>query len=366
MKRLFVDFHVIQTVPPSCVNRDDTGSPKTAQFGGVQRARVSSQCWKHAMRQMFRENFDESDLGVRTKKIVDMVANTIIAIDNTKNEAEAKKLAEKVITAAKVQVKNNDKTKEIEAKALFFMSTKQAENLARLILENDSPSTKEAQTALNKGCGVDIALFGRMVADDPSLNTDACSQVAHSISTHRVANEFDFYTAVDDCAPEDNAGAGMMGTIEFNSATLYRYATVAVHELCREIDDPVVVAKTMQEFARAFILSMPTGKQNTFANQTLPDAVLVCLRIDQPISFVGAFEAPVENKGEGFVKSSCSALAKHAQGIYCSFAEKPESTFVVGPYLADLGKQMNLQKLIESLKDEIIGSLSFETTQNEV
>lgn len=366
MKKLFIDFHVIQTVPPSCVNRDDTGSPKTAQYGGAQRARVSSQCWKHAMRQMFAENFDESTLGVRTKRIVDMVSSAIMDIDSSKNEEEAKKLAEKVITKAKVQIKSNDKTQEPEAKALFFMTHKQAENLAKLIIDNDDPSTKDAQAALNKGYGVDVALFGRMVADDPSLNTDACSQVAHSISTHRVDNEFDFYTAVDDCAPENSAGAGMMGTIEFNSATLYRYATLAVHELCAQVDDYPILVKTTQEFARAFITSMPTGKQNTFANQTLPDAVLVCLRTDQPINLAGAFEAPVKNMGEGFVKGSCLALIEYANSVYNSFASAPAEIFIIGSRLEGLGTPVNLRDLLESLKDSAGKYLDFETLTSEV
>ena len=363
--KLFIDFHVLQTVPPSCINRDDTGSPKTAQYGGVQRARVSSQCWKHAMRQMFKDNFNEAELGVRTKKIVDMVAKKIRAIDATKDELEAKKLAVKAITSAKVQIEEKKKPDEPEAKALFFMTTKQAENLAKLILENDSPSAKEAQAALNKGYGIDVALFGRMVADDPSLNTDASAQVAHSISTHRVDNEFDFYTAVDDCAPEDNAGAGMMGTIEFNSATLYRYATLAVHELNKQIDDSKAMAKVIQEFARAFIASMPTGKQNTFANQTLPNAVLVNLRIDQPINLVGAFETPIQNKGNGFVKGSCEALARHAQEIYDSFATAPEKTYVVGAALQGLGEQVNLQELLDSLWIETIERFGSEVLFNE-
>ena len=365
MNKMFIDFHVIQTVPPSCVNRDDTGSPKTAQYGGVQRARISSQCWKHAMRQMFSENFDESELGVRTKKIVEMVANAIIAIDGTKDENEANGLAETVISKAKVQIKKNDKTQESEAKALFFMTRKQAENLARLIISDNDPSTKDAQTALNAGYGIDVSLFGRMVADDPSLNTDACSQIAHSISTHRVDNEFDFYTAVDDRAPEDNAGAGMMGTIEFNSATLYRYATVAVHELYKQIPDGAVLAKTTQEFAHAFITSMPTGKQNTFANQTLPDAVLVCLRYDQPINLAGAFESPIKNQGEGYVRASCSELVKYAKSVYESFAEPPEETFMIGSRLAEYGTQVSLQGLFDSLQNATENYLASFTVNDE-
>jgi CRISPR system Cascade subunit CasC len=301
------------------------------------------------MRQMFRDYFDEADLGVRTKKIVDMVAAAIKRLDENKSDEGARELAEKVINAAKVS------TKDSEAKALFFMSVKQAENLAKLILENGAPSTKEAQAALNKGFGVDIALFGRMVADDPTLNTDAAAQVAHSISTHRVDNEFDYYTAVDDRAPEDNAGAGMIGTIEYNSSTLYRYATVAVHELVKQIDEPSAVAKVIQEFARAFVTSMPTGKQNTFANRTLPDAVFVSVRIDQPINLVGAFEEPVKSTGEGgFKKASCAALVEYAQEVYGDFASNPERAFVVGRELAGLGEPVSLSELLELLYDETL------------
>ena len=77
----YVDFHVLQTVPPSCVNRDDTGSPKTAQYGGVTRARVSSQAWKHAMRLMFKEIFEPEVLGSRTKRAVDLVAKKLEEIE---------------------------------------------------------------------------------------------------------------------------------------------------------------------------------------------------------------------------------------------------------------------------------------------
>lgn len=113
--------------------------------------------------------------------------------------------------------------------ALFFLSHFQAKALASLIVEGSSDK-KRTMTRWKKP-SMDMALFGRMVASDPSLNYDASAQVAHSISTHRVQNEYDYFTAVDDCAPEDNAGAGHLGTVEYNSATLYRYATVNLLEL---------------------------------------------------------------------------------------------------------------------------------------
>ncbi|MBQ7267532.1 MAG: type I-E CRISPR-associated protein Cas7/Cse4/CasC, partial [Synergistaceae bacterium] len=77
-KRLYVDFHVIQTVPPSCVNRDDTARPKTAIYGGVTRARVSSQSWKHAIREYFQEIFTDEQLGIRTKYAAQVIADKLI------------------------------------------------------------------------------------------------------------------------------------------------------------------------------------------------------------------------------------------------------------------------------------------------
>jgi CRISPR system Cascade subunit CasC len=345
MNRLYIDFHVIQTVPPSCVNRDDTNSPKTAIYGGVRRARVSSQAWKRAMRQMFRDHFDEAELGVRTKKIVDMVAAQITALNP--QEPDAKTLAEKTINLGGVT------TKDSEAKALFFLSAKQASNLAELAIAEETDK-KKVQAALNKGHGVDIALFGRMVADDPSLNTDASAQVAHSISTHAVENEYDYFTAVDDMAPADNAGAGMIGTVEFNSATLYRYATVAAHELYAQLsNDADALGKAVAEFARAFVTSMPTGKQNTFANRTLPDAVLVTLREDQPINLAGAFEKPVRATDGGYRDKSVQAFVGYAKSVYTDFASKPTYAFVVGSGLEGVGEKMSLTALYDILSAKV-------------
>jgi CRISPR system Cascade subunit CasC len=338
MKKLYIDFHVIQTVPPSCVNRDDTGSPKTAVYGGVKRARVSSQSWKAAMRRMFKENFNEAELGVRTKRIIEMVAQEICKLDAAQSEENAKSLAEKIINLAGVT------TKDGQAKALFFIGKKQAENLAELILGNSDATKKEAQIALNAGTSIDVALFGRMVADDPVLNADACSQVAHAISTHRVDNEYDYFTAMDDLSPEDSAGAGMIGTVEFNSSTLYRYATIAVHELrCALGNDMDALAKAVKEFARAFVLSMPDGKQNTFANRTLPDAVVIAVRSDQPVNLVGAFETPV--KGEGYAAKSVEAFEAYSAKVYQTFGE-PNIGYTVG------GANGSLSEVLGKLEEQ--------------
>jgi CRISPR system Cascade subunit CasC len=339
--RVFIDIHVIQSLPPSCVNRDDTGSPKTAMYGGVRRARVSSQSWKHAMREMFKENFNDSELSERTKKIVVKVADQICNLHNI-SKGDAMALAEKIINQAGVS------TKDSEAKALFFMSNKQAENMANMALMDPLPGKKEVQEALNAGKGVDISLFGRMVADDPILNTDAASQVAHAISTHKVENEYDYYTAMDDRSPEDQAGAGMIGTIEFNSSTLYRYATVAAHDLNKNLGDANAATKAVKEFVRAFVCSMPTGKQNTFANGTPPYAVKVAIRRDQPVNLVGAFETPVKAGEGGYQRKSTEMLAKYAQTVYEKFFTEPEMVFVtaINDELAGLGDSFEFSELL--------------------
>lgn len=350
--RLYVDLHVLQTVPPSCINRDDTGSPKTAEYGGVTRARVSSQSWKRAIRVMFMDLFPSEKLGMRTKKIVGMVAEEIQKIGGV---ADPEAAAQKVLQAAGLKIKSVEKGTE----ALFFMSAAQAKTLAELavndleILKDNPPkeAKEKAHNALRQYPGIDVALFGRMVADDPSLRTDACAQVAHSISTHKISNEYDYFTAVDDLSPEDNAGAGHIGTVEFNSSTLYRYATIAVHELYNQVEDDTLAA--VREFIRAFVCSMPTGKQNTFANRTLPDAVLVTLRNDQPLNLVGAFEKPVQAGNEGYVIASAKRLVAHARSIYRAFASEPELSLAVGDLLCDLGRVLPLNELLGLLEDEL-------------
>lgn len=299
--RLFVDIHAIQTLPPSNINRDDTGSPKTAQYGGVARSRVSSQSWKKAMRDYFNENSSDRNIGIRSLEVVKYLANAIISLDSSLTEEEALKLAEQTMNKAGIKT-----TKDKKVKALFFIGEKQALGLAEAALKG-LDDKKELQNILKDNPSIDIALFGRMVADDPSLNEDASSQVAHSISTHAVQTEFDFFTAVDDLAPEDNAGAGMLGTIEFNSSTLYRYANVAIHEFYSQLGDREATIATLKLFIEAFILSLPTGKINTFANQTLPQAILISVRNDRPVNLVSAFEDPVKSK-EGYVKRSVDKL----------------------------------------------------------
>lgn len=318
---LYVDIHVLQTVPPSCINRDDTGSPKTAKYGGAVRSRVSSQAWKHEMRKMFREMLSEENVGVRTKKITQLIVGEIKKIDNSIEDEKANKLALKALENTGIKI-----DKDGLSPVLLFFSVAQAKALAQLVI-NESKDKKEYQKALKVSPSIDMALFGRMVAADATLNFDAAAQVAHAISTHAVHNEYDYFTAVDDLNQDEESGAGHLGTVEFNSATLYRYATVNVIELHKNLGNQT--SDAVKCFAETFIKTMPTGKQNTFANRTLPDFVYITLRNDQPINLVGAFEKPVSGVN-GYLKESEDRFKEYAASVYRKFACAPEKIWEFG------------------------------------
>lgn len=338
---LYVDIHVLQNVPPSCINRDDTGSPKTAKYGGAVRARVSSQAWKHEMRKMFREMLSEEEVGIRTKKITQMIADAVKETDSTIGDEKADKLALSALGNAGIKT-----DKEGLSPVLMFFSAAQAKAMAEAAVRG-SKDKKEYQNALKAAPSVDMALFGRMVAADPSLNFDAAAQVAHAISTHAVHNEYDYFTAVDDLIQDEESGAGHLGTIEFNSATLYRYATVNVAELQQNLGDRTADAVTC--YAEAFMKAMPTGKQNTFANRTLPDFVYIALRTDQPVNLVGAFEKPISG-ANGYLEESEKRFREYAEATYRKYACAPEKAWEFG--------EMDILQILEGLKAAVREKIS--------
>jgi len=338
--RTFIDVHILQTVPPSNLNRDDTGSPKTAVYGGARRARVSSQAWKRAARRDFGDMLDSSELGTRTKRVAELVGDRIQATRTATSEEDALAAAAEVMSAAGITVREprGKKGAPPESGYLLFLSAQQIDALARLAVESlegrGKPEKKAAQALIKGKNSIDLALFGRMVADVTDLNVDAACQVAHALSTHAVQTEYDYFTAVDDHKAADeteDSGAGMIGTVEFASATLYRYATVDVDLLAKNLGDAAATERAIDAFLRAFTMSMPTGKQNSFANRTLPDAVVITVREDQPVSYVGAFEDPVTGTAEeGRVRLSAQRLAQYAQDVADAFGARPARSWVVG------------------------------------
>ncbi|MBZ6475806.1 type I-E CRISPR-associated protein Cas7/Cse4/CasC [Streptomyces griseocarneus] len=396
MPRTILDVHVLQVVPPSNLNRDDTGTPKSAYYGGVRRARVSSQAWKRVTRKAFDDLLPPEELGVRTKKVTEALAECIVAKDKSL-EAVAVQLATETLKAAtgtkidppKRKPKDGDDVSAAPVSSyLMFLSRRQLDALADVAIEGsgsdgdvrtltdhlkDKGNKARARQAVNSRHSVDIALFGRMVADSADLNVEAATQVAHAISVHKSDIESDYYTAVDDLSREDESGAGMIGTVDFNSATLYRYAAVDVDELQRNLglglrdeEGPSTPAeKAVVAFLEAFITSLPTGKVNTFGNHTLPSAVIVKLRDRRPVSFVGAFEEPVpQATGGGYLRETCRRLAEYVPDLETQYGiATPDHTWVfrVGnetEALAPLGRPVSQDVLLREVRAAVAQRLT--------
>ena len=376
---MYLDLYALQSVPPSNINRDDTGSPKTAMYGGALRARVSSQAWKRAMREMFSDLLPEGQLGVRTKFVVPLIADRIAA----KREGLAEQsvdFARAVLDATGIKSSETDRKGSDEGTLatgyLVFIANRELDELADIAIswadggvdpkKPDSKSKKDVQKAFKGIQAVDIALFGRMLADASDFNVDACAQVAHAISVNEISQEYDYFTAVDDCAADDNAGAGMLGTVSFNSSTLYRYATVNVEALMEQLESSEATARGVAAFVEAFVKSMPTGKQNTFANRTLPNVVAVSLRDDQPINLATAFECPVYAERERSITQIASerlvACAKDVEGAFAHPASKSwhVSYGVDAAPLEYFGEGVSFDDLVTAVREAIESALAFE------
>ena len=327
---------------------------------------------EHVTRSFFDAHLDKEDLGMRTKRVVGILAKEIgRQAEDLENDAQG--LAEEVFNAARIKLSEPraKKSEEASKKAkesgyLLFLSNRQIAQLAELAVESarsgEELDKKEVKKIFKSENSIDVALFGRMVADDADLNVDAACQVAHAISTHAAENEFDFFTAVDDdksrAEEREDAGAGMMGTIEFSSATMYRYATVNLDLLHENLGDAEATLRALTSFIEAFVKTMPTGKQNTFANRTLPSMVAVQVRDDQPVSLVGAFERPVlKSDTEGFVAKSVRKLVEHEKQLEEAFGVKPRHAFVVS--LEDyegtesLGERVAFNVLTDRVRDVV-------------
>ena len=371
---VFVDIHVLQTLPPSNPNRDDTGAPKSATFGGVQRMRISSQAIKRATRQDFEGKIADGNYGVRTKKIVELVARTITE-KRPDLEAASIELAEmglKAIGFKLAEPRGNKSDKELkESGFLVFLSAKQIEHVSDALISvahEDDPAAAfkelKPRSLVDTDHSIDIALFGRMVAEPNALNVDAACQVAHAIGVGAVEREYDYYTAVDDAKKrndEADEGAGMIGTIEFASATVYRYATINVGLLRENLGDDAVADRAVELFVDSFVRSMPTGKVTTFANRTLPEAVLVQVRDDQPINMSGAFEEPIITGQHGFAEPAIARFVEfESQLRELTGLEAVESlvswTTPRGESFSELGKQVRLASLGETAAEAVRGT----------
>lgn len=342
---MFVELHIIQNFAPANLNRDDTNSPKDCEFGGVRRARISSQCLKRAMREapVFAAT-TRADNGVRTRWLARKVKGALV--DAGKAPAEAAVVANTFAAEYSGKTESVKESDVDRTAVLIYLSPEELQAAGAGLLAgweaalaaSASPEDKAAQKASpvpalvknlvkasqGRTSAPDIALFGRMLADNPRLNLPAACQVAHAISTHRVAMDLDFYTAVDEAAESEETGAGMMGVTGFNSACFYRYARVDVDLLRQNLDgDPELAERTLEGFLRAAVAAVPKGKQNSSAAHNPPSFLLAVVRRDgQGWSLANAFERPVTAGREGgLVGRSVEKLARYYASLRRTYGE---------------------------------------------
>ena len=320
-KGIRVEYHILQSFPVTCLNRDDVGSPKTAIVGGVTRGRVSSQCWKRQVRLALHDSGIR--IAKRTKKIGELIKNECTTED-----------ANRIAQIGKIAAFLTKDT-------LFFISPPEVEALAQYVdnanfppSDGDSASSEKKgrkakaesgkstiekdvpgimKKAQKKGFasldGLDIALFGRMVANAVDLNVEAACSFSHAITTHKITTENDFFTAVDDfTSGVEDAGAGHLGQVEYTSGTYYRYISLDLGLLAETLGDDADIETAVQAFTKALYVAVPSAHQTTLAGYCPWNYAHVYVRKGQGMQLT--FDEPVKAKGEGYLKPSIEAMKK--------------------------------------------------------
>lgn len=316
-----IELHILQSFPVSCLNRDDMGTPKTAVFGGCKRARISSQCLKRAQRMLFRDFLPEYTKGERTKLLASAFDKLI------KARTDADTIREDLhIILSEAWGKNDSKKKSEDglpkATTLTYLSPAEMSAMVdaavALLRENPKTSDKDIQKAALKAVkgalakdAADIALFGRMVASEPSLTMEGAAMFSHAISTHKAEPELDFYAAVDDLQPLEESGAGMTGMLEFSSACYYRYVAVNVDLLKQHLTGLTEeqIKDILSAFVQSAVLAVPSARKNSMNASTVPSFVLGVVRNGHPLQLVNAFETPVRT-ASGFAAPSIDAIKR--------------------------------------------------------
>ncbi len=390
---MLIEVHMLQNHAPSNLNRDDTGSPKEAVFGGYKRARISSQCMKRGIRRsdIFEDRL-AGLLGTRTRSLPELVKERLTAAGLSKEMAEiGAQKASGFGTNEGNEQKPNKSGHYRTAQTMFLsdgdiiavsdvIAAAAAEAKDRKAFEKLAAKDLQKQ-AEDKGfrpISVDIALFGRMVTSEAFVDVEASSQFAHAISTHKIDHEFDYYTAVDDLerAADDEAGGGadMIGDVEFNSACYYKYFNIHVEGLVNNLtgrafkrsvnaEDEKNARETAGKAIRAVIEAAcrvtPSGKQNSFAAHQPPSLVWIEIRDKNlPVSYANAFCDPVNPKAkDGLETESAYALKKECESLTKMYDLEARKRFLLAKNsdvkILDVPLSQNLKALLDELEAEV-------------
>ncbi|HOJ32256.1 MAG TPA: type I-E CRISPR-associated protein Cas7/Cse4/CasC [Candidatus Hydrogenedentes bacterium] len=388
---MLIQVHLIQNHNPSNLNRDDLGAPKTCYFGGVLRARISSQCLKRAIRTS--KEFQKLLGGVRTRRLAWLIAEAAgdpdlaSKVEGVLEECGFKQQKSK----PKQDVTDEDdlESTPTESKMLVYTTGEAIKKMAQEIKDTSkddkSLAEKFAKIIAENTAVPDMALCGRML--EPSakiwkdLNTtvEAALQVAHAFSTHAVLPETDYYVAADD-VPGRDAGAGYVDTAMFLSACFYKYFSINWETLTENLvasgkDHEKLAAHTVGAFIKTAALVNPSGKQNSYAAHNLPDGLLVEIR-DVPISYANAFVAPVRVEDGNLVEQSISQLAHYVYDLDVGYGA-PQQRFWFSPNLRyklvasvknengsvcdkDLVEKVNAFSKLEELVDSVIEAIGYD------
>jgi CRISPR system Cascade subunit CasC len=385
---MLIEIHILQNHAPSNLNRDDTGSPKECVFGGVRRARISSQCLKRSIRrsELFQQAL-AGHLAIRTRRLPELVRDRFKKEPGLSEYAEA--AAQKATgfgTEKGTERPSNKKTGDYETAQTMFLTEEDREAVLNVLIgaAREAGSVEKfrkitakdlQKKARQKGfrpITVDIALFGRMITSEAFRDVEASTQVAHAISTHKVEHEFDYFTAVDDLPHadqdrEEDAGADMLGDVEFNSACYYKYFSIDTDGLINNLTGQnaqrnvpakeqaaaiEIAAKTIDALIKAAVLVTPTGKQNSFAAHQLPAAVLVEVRPHcAPVSYANAFVDPARNGKDGdLVATSLAKLARHVEALTKGFNLEAAHRLLLAPEHPDPEVDGNRRPLIDAVE----------------
>lgn len=298
----FINIHTLISHPSSMMNRDDSGLQKTAVFGGTTRSRISSQCLKRAIRQSELYKNSVAELSIRTNKLDELLDLCIQHFP----EYDAKQIEDVLINLGSKVNKDKSGNRHFDAVQPYALgSIREAINMVQAGTE------LKALKKIVQLPTIDVALSGRMDASCPERNVEAAMSVAHSLTTHSAEIEVDWFTACDDLAEQ---GSGHIGTNEFSSGVFYRYASINVELLAKNINKNVAdTCDIINTMIRCFAQVSPSAKQKTFAAHNLADFVLVT-KSDQALSLANAFRKPIENSGE-VMEASIESLVAHYEKL---------------------------------------------------
>lgn len=320
---MLIQIHMLQNYAPSNLNRDDTGSPKDAIFGGYRRGRISSQCLKRSIRhsETFKAAFeDDGLLAKRTLELPRLVKEELEALGVDDKAAET-------ITKILATLGGGKDAEGLKTKLLIFLTSAEVSEVTHKLWDHYQEIGEKAFAKLKIADlekvmahaaprSIDVSMFGRMTTSVAFEDVEAAVQVAHALSTNALDREYDYFTAVDDLSGE--SGAGMIGDVEFNSSTYYKYFNIHWENLVKNLGgDEQVAHEAVEALIEAAAFAQPSGKQNSFAAQNLPDLVLVEVsKKNIPVNYANAFLKPISGKRDGsLMDNSITALDKTATSI---------------------------------------------------